>query len=105
MPFSIGDDVKTECDAKQRLLDTAIDLIWEQSYGAVSVDVICERAGTKKGSFYHFFPSKSDLTVAAIERTAVQLRGQQLVAAVLLVRSLGGGWQDPNAPSSRAADR
>ena len=59
--------MKAECDTKQRLLDTAIDLIWEQSYGAVSVDVICERAGAKKGSFYHFFPSKSDLTVAAIE--------------------------------------
>ena len=35
-----------------------------------------------------------------IERTAVQLRGQQLVASVSLVRSLGGGWQDPVAPSS-----
>ena len=40
-----------------------------------------------------------------IERTAVQLRGQQLVASVSLVRSLGGGWQDPNAPSSHAANR
>ena len=42
-------------------------LIWEQSYGAVSVDHICEQAGAKKGSFYHFFPSKSDLAVAAID--------------------------------------
>jgi multidrug efflux system outer membrane protein len=40
-----------------------------------------------------------------IERTAVQLRGQQLVASVSLVRSLGGGWQDPVARSSRAASR
>jgi multidrug efflux system outer membrane protein len=40
-----------------------------------------------------------------IERTAVQLRGQQLVATVSLVRSLGGGWQDPVAQSSRAANR
>jgi TetR/AcrR family transcriptional repressor of nem operon len=66
--------VKTECDTRQRLLDTAIDLIWEQSYGAVSVDVICERAGAKKGSFYHFFPSKSELTVAAIEEHWQKLR-------------------------------
>ena len=44
-----------------------MQLIWEQSYGSVSVDHICERAGAKKGSFYHFFPSKVDLTVAAIE--------------------------------------
>jgi len=31
------------------------------------VDSICERAGAKKGSFYYFFKSKSDLTVAALE--------------------------------------
>lgn len=59
--------MKTECDTKQKLLDTALQLIWEQSYGSVSVDHICERAGAKKGSFYHFFPSKSDLAVAAID--------------------------------------
>ena len=59
--------MKPESDTRQRLLDTAIELIWEQSYGAVSVDDICKRAGARKGSFYHFFPSKSDLAVAAIE--------------------------------------
>ena len=59
--------MKSECDTKQKLLDTAMQLIWEQSYGSVSVDHICERAGAKKGSFYHFFPSKSDLAVAAID--------------------------------------
>jgi len=51
-----------------------MDLIWEQSYGAVSVDVICERAGAQKGSFYHFFPSKSDLAAAAIEDHWQKLR-------------------------------
>jgi multidrug efflux system outer membrane protein len=40
-----------------------------------------------------------------IERAAVQLHGQQLVAAVSLVRSLGGGWQNPNTQSSRTANR
>lgn len=51
-----------------------MQLIWEQSYGAVSVDHICERAGAKKGSFYHFFPSKSDLAVAAIDGHWQKLR-------------------------------
>ncbi len=54
-------------DAKEKLLQVAFDLIWQQSYGSVSVDDICERARVKKGSFYHFFPSKSDLAVAAYE--------------------------------------
>jgi TetR/AcrR family transcriptional repressor of nem operon len=66
--------MKPECDTRQRLLETAMDLIWEQSYGAVSVDVICERAGARKGSFYHFFPSKSDLAAAAIEDHWQKLR-------------------------------
>ncbi len=56
-----------ETGARERLLETASDLIWESSYGAVSVDHICERAKVQKGSFYHFFPSKSDLAVAAME--------------------------------------
>jgi TetR/AcrR family transcriptional repressor of nem operon len=31
------------------------------------VDQICEHSNVKKGSFYHFFRSKSELTVAAYE--------------------------------------
>jgi TetR/AcrR family transcriptional regulator, transcriptional repressor for nem operon len=54
-------------DAKQRLLQATIELIWQNSYGAVTVDNICERAGVKKGSFYYFFPSKTDLVVAALD--------------------------------------
>lgn len=54
-------------DAKERLLDAALDLIWERSYGVVTIDAICEKAGVKKGSFYYFFESKSALAVAALE--------------------------------------
>lgn len=54
-------------DARQRLMDAAHDLIWEYSYGSVTIDAICERAGVRKGSFYYFFDSKSDLAVAAID--------------------------------------
>ena len=53
-------------DMKKRLMDAAMDLIWENSYAATSVDAICERAGAKKGSFYYFFKSKSELAAAAM---------------------------------------
>lgn len=59
--------MKATCETKEKLLGTMIALIWESSYGSVSVDDICRRAGVKKGSFYHFFPSKADLAVAAME--------------------------------------
>jgi TetR/AcrR family transcriptional repressor of nem operon len=54
-------------DMKERLTDAAMGLIWENSYGATSVDAICEKAGAKKGSFYYFFKSKSELAAAALE--------------------------------------
>ncbi len=56
-------------DADTRLKDAALELIWEESYGGVSVDDICNRAGVKKGSFYYFFKSKAELAVAALEHT------------------------------------
>lgn len=55
-------------DADERLMTAALDLMWEESYGAVTIDGICKRAGVKKGSFYYFFDSKASLAVAALER-------------------------------------
>lgn len=52
---------------KQKLIDTASELIWRNSYNSVSVDDICKTANVKKGSFYHFFKSKTDLAIAAME--------------------------------------
>lgn len=54
-------------DVEERLTNAAMELIWENSYGATSVDAICEKAGAKKGSFYHFFESKSALAVKALQ--------------------------------------
>ncbi len=53
--------------AQERLTDAAWELIWENSYGATSVDAICERAGVRKGSFYYFYKSKSELAAAALQ--------------------------------------
>lgn len=55
-------------DARERLLCSAAKLVHERGYSAVSVSDICEDAGLKKGSFYHFFPSKRDLVLAVIDQ-------------------------------------
>lgn len=55
-------------DAKEKLLSSALELIYSRSYTAVGVEELCEHAGVKKGSFYHFFPSKRDLTLAAMDQ-------------------------------------
>ncbi len=59
--------MKKTSETKEKLLQVGFDLIWDSSYGSVSVDDICKRAGINKGSFYHFFPSKADLVVEAYE--------------------------------------
>jgi TetR/AcrR family transcriptional repressor of nem operon len=56
-----------QSDVEQRLMNAAMDLIWTNSYGSTSVDAICEKADAKKGSFYHFFESKSELAIKALE--------------------------------------
>jgi TetR/AcrR family transcriptional regulator, transcriptional repressor for nem operon len=59
-------------DADQRLMDAALELVWSQSYGAVTIDDICKRAQVKKGSFYYYYDSKEQLAVAALERMWIE---------------------------------
>ena len=56
-------------DAKQRLMDAVLDLIWSGSYGSTTIDQICEKAGVRKGSFYYFFESKAELAAEAFEES------------------------------------
>jgi len=53
--------------ARDRLIEVAAQLLHQRSYGSVGVDELCERAGVRKGSFYHFFHSKRDLALAVLE--------------------------------------
>ena len=68
-------------DTQQRILDSAKALIYSRSYADVGVADICEHAGVKKGSFYHFFPSKRDLTLAVLEKSYIELNDHLLTQA------------------------
>lgn len=65
---------RPKTDTKQKLIDTASELMWQVSYGSVSVDDICKTADVKKGSFYHYFKSKADLAIATMENYYEQSR-------------------------------
>src|SRR5215472_3862015 len=54
-------------DNRNKLMDAVIELIWSCSYGSTTIDQICDKAGVRKGSFYYYFDSKSDLALAAID--------------------------------------
>jgi TetR/AcrR family transcriptional repressor of nem operon len=54
-------------DARERLLRAAAVLFLTRSYHAVGVDELCAAADVRKGSFYHYFPSKADLAKTVID--------------------------------------
>ncbi len=54
--------------ARSKLLDAAIEIIRKKGYAATSVDELCTSAGVTKGAFFHHFPSKDSLAVAAVNQ-------------------------------------
>jgi TetR/AcrR family transcriptional repressor of nem operon len=50
-----------------RIVSTAARLFLERSYQAVGVDELCQAADVRKGSFYHYFSSKSELAKAVVD--------------------------------------
>ncbi|MGW1534289.1 TetR/AcrR family transcriptional regulator [Streptomyces aureus] len=57
-----------------RLIEATRALLWERGYVGTSPKAILERAGAGQGSMYHHFSGKPDLALAAIRRTAEELR-------------------------------
>ncbi|GGW84191.1 TetR/AcrR family transcriptional regulator [Streptomyces caelestis] len=58
----------------ERLIESTRELLWERGYVGTSPKAILERAGAGQGSMYHHFKGKPDLALAAIRRTAEEMR-------------------------------
>jgi len=61
-------------DTKQRLVETARDLFLARGYSVVGTNEICSTAGVNKGTFYHFYKSKADLALDALDGYADEFR-------------------------------
>jgi len=59
--------------AKQRLLDTADRLFYQDGIRAVGIDRIIAEAGVAKMTLYTYFPSKDDLIVAVLQYREAQV--------------------------------
>jgi TetR/AcrR family transcriptional regulator, transcriptional repressor for nem operon len=54
-------------DTRQRLIEAAVFLFWENGYAGTGVAEILARADVNSGSFYHFFKSKEALLLAVLD--------------------------------------
>jgi TetR/AcrR family transcriptional regulator, cholesterol catabolism regulator len=60
-------------DVRQaEVLDQALALFLERGYENVSLNDLLAAAGTSKGAFYHYFPSKQALVTALAQRSAAE---------------------------------
>jgi TetR/AcrR family transcriptional regulator, transcriptional repressor for nem operon len=60
--------------ARERLVQSAQELLWERGYVAMSPKAIQDRSGAGQGSMYHHFSGKLDLAAVAIESSAANFR-------------------------------
>ncbi|MFE1230221.1 TetR/AcrR family transcriptional regulator [Streptomyces sp. NPDC059442] len=58
----------------ERLVEATRELLWERGYVGTSPRAIQQAAGAGQGSMYHHFAGKPDLALAAIRRTAEEMR-------------------------------
>jgi TetR/AcrR family transcriptional regulator, transcriptional repressor for nem operon len=63
----------TNMDARERLIESARELLWDRGYVGMSPRAIQDRASAGQGSMYHHFESKEALALTAIERTTEEL--------------------------------
>ena len=54
-------------ESRQRLIECAAELFWENGYSATGISEILKQTGLPKGSFYFYFKSKDDLASAVTE--------------------------------------
>jgi AcrR family transcriptional regulator len=60
-------------DRRSQLVSLALERFSGRAYDDVSIDDIAEAAGISKGLLYHYFPTKRDFYVAALDKAAREL--------------------------------
>ena len=93
-------------ERKNELLDAAQRLFIEQGYESTSVNAIIDSVGVAKGTFYHYFKSKSDLLDSLVERiterilsqvrNALEVREMDAIAKLNVVFQASSRWKADN---------
>jgi AcrR family transcriptional regulator len=75
----------SESLVRDKILDVASRLFFEQGYNLTGINQIIEEAGIARGSLYNHFASKNDLLIAYVDK-AQQERFTEMVAFVKPIR-------------------
>ncbi|WP_043634002.1 TetR/AcrR family transcriptional regulator [Desulfovibrio sp. TomC] len=54
--------------SKETLLQVGLDLVWSRGFNGTGVEAILKEAKIPKGSFYNFFSSKEEFSLAVIDK-------------------------------------
>ena len=60
-------------ERREQLLSAGVELLRHRPHEEVSIEEIAAAAGVSKGLLYHYFPTKKDFILAALERGREQL--------------------------------
>ena len=83
-------------ETRERLFDAALDLLCEQDFDAVTIEMITEAADVGKGTFFNYFKNKEAVIVAYFERARGQLvESLQMPADAPVEKNDSGGAPGP----------
>lgn len=54
-------------NARDRIIEAAMDLFWSKGYNSTSIADILSRTQLNSGSLYHVFPGKQDILIAVLQ--------------------------------------
>lgn len=63
-------------DARQSLIESARELLWDRGYAATSPRAVLDASGVGQGSMYHHFRGKEDLARACVDANGTEMRAQ-----------------------------
>ena len=88
--------------ARQRLLDAASELFYQNGISATGINTIISHSGVAKATFFHHFPAKDDLVIAWLQqpashwldriRTELDAKTQSPASKLLTFFDLLGEW-------------
>jgi len=73
------------------LLDATIEVLVDRGYAGLTTTTVCERAGVTRGAQAHYFATKADLVVQALQHLSDKLVAELVATPLPAAGAAGGG--------------